>query len=80
MLVVHSDGDRLFPLSMAERVVKACGDRGEAIIVNGLEHNAPIFAASEAYWGPVAEWAKRLAGPEAAIRGSEDEGGAASPR
>ncbi len=51
VLVVHSDGDRLFPLSMAERLVKACGDRGEAIIVNGLEHNAPIFGASEAYWG-----------------------------
>jgi hypothetical protein len=30
------------------------------MIVNGLEHNEPIFLAPESYWGPIAEWAKRL--------------------
>jgi len=60
VLVVHSDGDRLFPLSMAERVAKACGERGEMMIVNGLEHNEPIFFAPESYWGPIVEWAKRV--------------------
>jgi alpha-beta hydrolase superfamily lysophospholipase len=60
VLVVHSDGDRLFPLSMARRVADACGERGEMMIVNGLEHNEPIFFAPESYWGPIVEWAKRV--------------------
>ena len=44
VLVVHSDVDDLFPLAMAKRVAEACGPRGELIVVNGLSHNAPIFA------------------------------------
>lgn len=60
VLVVHSDGDSLFPLSMAQRVADACGERGEMMIVNGLEHNEPIFFAPESYWGPIVEWAKRV--------------------
>ena len=47
VLVVHSDVDDLFPLSMAERVVEACGPRGQLIVINGLSHNAPIFAPTE---------------------------------
>jgi pimeloyl-ACP methyl ester carboxylesterase len=58
VLVVHSDTDDLLPLSMAERVAEACGPRGELIVVNGLSHNAPIFAPTEEYWRPIAAWVK----------------------
>jgi pimeloyl-ACP methyl ester carboxylesterase len=59
VLVVHSDVDGLFPLSMAQRVAEACGSRGMLIVINGLSHNAPIFAPTEDYWRPIAEWAKQ---------------------
>ena len=58
VLVVHSDEDGLFPLSMAERVAKACGGRGELLVIPGVSHNAPIFSPTDEYWGPIAEWAK----------------------
>jgi alpha-beta hydrolase superfamily lysophospholipase len=53
--VVHSDGDRLFPLEMPRRITKACGSWGELIIVEGLAHNGPYLAAAETYWRPVIE-------------------------
>ncbi len=58
VLVVHSDVDGLFPLSMATRVAEACGPRGTLIVINGVSHNAPIFAPTEEYWQPIAEWVK----------------------
>jgi alpha-beta hydrolase superfamily lysophospholipase len=58
VLVVHSDVDGLFPLSMATRVAEACGSRGTLIVINGVSHNAPIFAPTEEYWQPIAEWVK----------------------
>jgi len=58
MLVVHSDVDGLFPLSMATRVAEACGPRGKMVVINGLTHNAPIFAPTEDYWQPIADWVK----------------------
>jgi pimeloyl-ACP methyl ester carboxylesterase len=62
VLVVHGDQDRLFPVSMAERVAAACGSRGELMVVCGVSHNAPIFAPTEAYWRPVVEWGLGVAG------------------
>ena len=59
VLVVHSDVDGLFPLSMATRVAETCGPRGTLIVINGLTHNAPIFAPTEDYWQPIAEWVKQ---------------------
>jgi uncharacterized protein len=59
VLVVHSDVDGLFPLSMATRVAEACGPRGTLIVINGLTHNAPIFAPTEDYWQPIAAWVKQ---------------------
>lgn len=58
MLVVHSDVDGLFPLSMAEQVAKASGGRAKLIVIRGVSHNAPIFAPTEEYWQPIAEWVK----------------------
>jgi alpha-beta hydrolase superfamily lysophospholipase len=59
VLVVHSDADDLFPLSMARRVAEACGTRGELLVMNGYKHNAPIFEPTEEYWAPIAEWVKQ---------------------
>ena len=59
VLVVHSDVDGLFPMTMAKQVAEACGPKGEFIEVSGLTHNAPIFAPTEEYWGPIAAWVKR---------------------
>lgn len=58
VLVVHSDVDGLFPLSMAQRVAEACGPRGTFVVIEGVSHNAPIFAPTEDYWRPIAEWVK----------------------
>ena len=61
VLVVHSDVDGLFPLSMATSVAEACGGRGELIVIKGVSHNAPIFAPTEEYWRPIAAWVKQWA-------------------
>jgi alpha-beta hydrolase superfamily lysophospholipase len=60
VLVVHSDQDELFPISMAQRVADACKERGELLVIEGLRHNEPLFRPVERYWGPIAEWAKEL--------------------
>jgi uncharacterized protein len=59
VLVVHSDVDGLFPLSMATRVAEACGPRGQLLVISGVSHNAPIFTPTEEYWQPIAEWVKQ---------------------
>jgi hypothetical protein len=56
VLVVHSDADDLFPVSMAKRVADACGTLGKLIVINGLSHNEPIFAPTTIYWQPIVEW------------------------
>jgi uncharacterized protein len=59
VLVVHSDADELFPLSMPERVADACGLRGTLIVIHGLSHDAPILTPTAAYWQPIADWTKQ---------------------
>ena len=68
VLVVHSEEDGLFPLSMADRVAKACGGRGELLVIPGMSHNAPIFEPTEEYWEPIAEWAKAWSSEISATR------------
>jgi alpha-beta hydrolase superfamily lysophospholipase len=53
--VVHSDGDRLFPVEMAWRIANACGERGELVVVSGLTHDEPYRRPTESYWGPIVE-------------------------
>jgi len=60
VLVVHSDGDLLFPVSMAKRVHEACGTKGELIIASGFTHDGPVYLPTEVYWRPIAEWALRI--------------------
>jgi len=59
VLVVHSDVDDLFAMSMAKRLVEACGARRRLIVVSGLLHNAPIFTPTAMYWQPIANWVQQ---------------------
>jgi uncharacterized protein len=68
VLVMHSDRDDLFPVSMAQRVAGACGSRGRLVVVSGLSHNAPIFTPTEDFWRPVVEWVKGV-GAKVDLRG-----------
>ncbi len=56
--VLHSTGDRLFPLSMPHKIVAASEGRAELVVVEGLEHNEPFLKAVERYWEPIAERVK----------------------
>lgn len=53
--VLHSTGDRLFPLSMPRKIVAASGERAELIVVEGLGHNEPFLKAVERYWEPIVQ-------------------------
>jgi pimeloyl-ACP methyl ester carboxylesterase len=66
VLVVHSDGDQLFPIAMARRVHEASGSTGELIIVSGFAHDGPVYFPSEVYWRPIIEWAARTSSRVAA--------------
>lgn len=53
--VLHSTGDRLFPLSMPRKIVAASGGRAELVVVEGLGHNEPFLKAVESYWEPIVQ-------------------------
>jgi len=55
LCVVHSDGDKLFPLEMPRRIAEACGEWGELVVVSGLSHNGPYLKPGDSYWGPIVE-------------------------
>ena len=61
VLVVHSEDDRLFPLSMARQVFEACGSCGELVVMRGFSHDSPIYSPTEEYWEPIAAWVKQRA-------------------
>jgi uncharacterized protein len=56
ILIMHSNADSLFPAPIAQQVANASGQRGTLILLEGLEHNAPIFTPTDFYWRPVADW------------------------
>ncbi|HEY4355487.1 MAG TPA: alpha/beta fold hydrolase [Acidobacteriaceae bacterium] len=53
--VLHSTGDKLFPLTMPRKIVAASHGAAELIVVEGLRHNEPILKAVQRYWEPVLE-------------------------
>ncbi len=61
VLVVHSTGDRLFPVAMARELASCFGACATLRIVEGLHHNEPFYKPTPAYWDPIAEF---LAAPE----------------
>jgi alpha-beta hydrolase superfamily lysophospholipase len=56
VLLVHSTGDRLFPITMAEELAACCGPRARLHMVEGLHHNEPFYKPTQAYWDPIAEF------------------------
>jgi uncharacterized protein len=58
VLVVHGDRDRLFSVSMAEKLSACCGSPSRVIVVPNLTHNQPFSHPSMTYWGPVIEHLK----------------------
>ena len=53
--VVHSTGDRLFPLAMPQRIVAASNGAAELVVINDLAHNEPFLKAVERYWEPIVQ-------------------------
>jgi hypothetical protein len=52
-LVVHSTGDRLFPLQMARELASLCGPNAKLLVVPGVAHNQPFRRPDLSYWGPI---------------------------
>ena len=56
ILVIHSMGDSLFPVAMAEEIVRAARSSGtqvQQIVLEAGPHNAPYLEAPETYWAAV---------------------------
>lgn len=58
--VLHSTGDKLFPLTMPKKIVAASQGAAELLIVDGLAHNEPVLKATAGYWELVVQ--RMLAG------------------
>ena len=80
VLVVHSDADRLFPLSMGVELCNACGAGGELRVIHGLDHNEPLFRATAMYWGSVLQWIWKLPALAGQKSGPPDTGVTAALR
>jgi uncharacterized protein len=53
--VVHSTGDKLFPLAMPQRIVAASNGAAELVVIENLAHNEPFLKAVERYWVPIVQ-------------------------
>ena len=53
LLIVHSDADRAFPVSMAKELAAASGNPASLLIQHGFAHNALYAHASEGQWQPL---------------------------
>jgi fermentation-respiration switch protein FrsA (DUF1100 family) len=62
LLIVHSTGDALFPVSMAEEIHGAAAAAGVAVelrVLGGHRHNAPYLTVPEDYWIVIIEFVLR---------------------
>ena len=55
VLVLHGERDGLFPVSMAERLARAAGERGELVLVEGMGHADLHAEARSGDWQPILE-------------------------
>lgn len=60
VVIVHGEKDRLFPVTMARELARACDGPCELVLVPELSHNAPIYRPPTAYWALIAERLGRL--------------------
>jgi fermentation-respiration switch protein FrsA (DUF1100 family) len=71
LLVIHSTGDALFPVSMAEQLfasAKSGGAPAELSVFEGYAHNAPHFAVPEDYWKAIRDFILRTSAAPADLR------------
>ena len=52
-LVVHSDVDRAFPLSMAREIAAAGGQPNSLLVQRGFAHNALYASVTEGQWAGI---------------------------
>jgi len=65
LLIIHSTGDTLFPVAMAEEIfaaAKAGGAAAELAILRGYRHNAPYLSVPEDYWAAILDFIARTSG------------------
>jgi len=53
VLIVHSEKDRLFPVSMAEQLAASCASQCELVIVPNVSHSDPFYHPQLSYWGSI---------------------------
>jgi alpha-beta hydrolase superfamily lysophospholipase len=58
ILVVHGEGDRIFPVKMGAELAACCG--AETIFVPHLRHAEPWYRPQVEYWGPIVTWMEGL--------------------
>ena len=51
--VLHSTGDRLFPMAMPQKIVAASNGVAELVVIENLAHNEPFLKAVGGYWEPI---------------------------
>ena len=57
LLIVHSRGDRKFPVAFAERIEAAARPPAQLVVLDGFEHAAPRENPSESYWTSIVSFA-----------------------
>ena len=63
LYVIHSSGDRLFPVSMAEELYRAAREKGvnaEVKILDGYVHDAAYKKVPEEYWSAILGFIARV--------------------
>lgn len=58
LVVVHSRGDKRFPVSFAERIVQAAPGPKRLVVLDAYDHAAARVHPTEEYWAPVVQLAK----------------------
>jgi alpha-beta hydrolase superfamily lysophospholipase len=63
VLVVHGECDRLFPVSMGERLARAAGQRGKLVVVPGMGHSDLHAQARAGDWQAIVSFVCEIAPP-----------------
>ena len=65
LLIIHSDGDSLFPVSMAEELHTAArmdGVQAELRVLHGYKHDAPYRIVPQDYWAEILLFIQKTSG------------------
>jgi pimeloyl-ACP methyl ester carboxylesterase len=56
VLIVHGEGDRLFPVQMARDLAAQCASPAKLVIVPELSHDDPYYRPERRYWDNVIDY------------------------